>query len=124
MNSMRPRYVLLATGSLAFAGIAACQSPPPSAPPTAQHPAVGASASSRQLIIRFKPGTVACDAAAIARFAAAAGVSLQFVRPMSGEACVVRQTAESAQRLQDDLETIKKHPAVQWAEPDAVMKAL
>lgn len=118
------RYLLLVTGSLAFSGIAACQSSSPPAPVGEPRPVAGASDAFRQLIIRFKPGTVACDAAAIARFAAAVGVSLQFVRPMSGEACVVRQTAESVRRLQDDLETIKKHPAVQWAEPDAVMKAL
>ncbi|MGB7480601.1 MAG: hypothetical protein WA924_09750 [Burkholderiaceae bacterium] len=117
------RYLLLVAGSLAFSGIAACQSSPP-APIVGSQPAVGASDPSRQLIIRFKPGTVACDAVAVARFAAVAGVSLQFVRSMSGEACVIRQTADSAQRLQDDLETIKKNPAVQWVEPDAVMKAL
>ncbi|MGB6056422.1 MAG: hypothetical protein WBG17_14430 [Burkholderiaceae bacterium] len=118
------RSFLFATGSLAFSGIAACQSPPPSAPIAGLPPAIGASEAFRQLIIRFKPGTVACDAAAVARFAAEARVSLQVVRPMSGEACVIRQAAKSLQHLQDDLETIKKHPAVQWVEPDAVMKAL
>lgn len=120
--SGKPLYPLLMAGMLALTGMAACQSAQP--PLAAQPPAVSVPGSSRQLMIRFEPGTVACDAAAIARFAAAVRVSLEFLRPMSGNACVVRQTAPDVQRLQDDLETLKRHPAVQWAEPDTVMKAL
>lgn len=111
MNRIRAHF-LLVTSSLALASVAACQCPP-SAAPSAAVPAE--SAFSRQLMIRFQPGSVACEAAAIAYFAAATHVWLQYVRPMSGNACVVRHSAANAQRWQDDLETLKRHPAVQWA---------
>jgi hypothetical protein len=79
--------------------------------------------ASRQLIIKFSPGTIACTPSGIARFSATTHVSLEFVRTMSGDACVVKQIAGSADELQRGQNTLKEYPAVEYLEPDAVMKA-
>lgn len=92
--------------------------PPPSSAKTADAPA------SRQLIMKFRPHTVACDPAGIAQLSLATRVPLEFVRTMSGGACVVKQSADSADGLSKGRETLGKHPAVEYLEPDAVMKAL
>jgi hypothetical protein len=79
---------------------------------------------SRQLIIKFKPDTIACDPAGIAQLSSITHVSLEFVRTMSGDACVVKQFADSADDLLHGQKTMKENPAVEYLEPDAVMKAL
>lgn len=84
-------------------------------------------AVTQQLIIKFKPANaerLACDADGIARLAAATGSTLDFVRVMSGAACVVRQRAGNESDLIQAQRRIKRHPAIDWLEPDAVMKAL
>jgi hypothetical protein len=43
---------------------------------------------------------------------------------MSGDACVVKQFADSAEYLSHGQKTLKENPAVEYLEPDAVMKAL
>jgi len=43
---------------------------------------------------------------------------------MSGDACVVKQFAESADILLQGQKTLKENPAVEFLEPDAIMKAL
>jgi len=93
--------------------------PAPASSTTAAQAAV-----SRQLIMKFKPHTVACDPAGIAQLSLATRVSLEFVRTMSGGACVVKQSADSADDLSKGQETLEKNPAVEYVEPDAVMKAL
>ena len=55
---------------------------------------------------------------------ATANVPLEFVRTMSGDACVVKQFAESADILLQGQKTLKGNPAVEYLEPDAIMKAL
>ncbi len=78
---------------------------------------------SLQLIVKFAPDTFACDPAGIARLSLAMRVSLEFVRTMSGGACVVKQSADSQDDLARGRETLERHPAVEYLEPDAVMKA-
>lgn len=78
---------------------------------------------SRRLIIKFKPDSVACDAAGIARLSLETRVPLEFVRTMSGGACVVKQSADSADGLSKGMETLAESPAVEYVEPDAVMRA-
>jgi hypothetical protein len=84
------------------------------AAPHAAHP--------QQLMIKFKPATYSCDGPGIARFAGSSSVALEFVRPMSGDACVVRHAAPDTHDLPHALGLLRKHPAVQWAEPDALVK--
>ncbi len=82
-----------------------------------------AALQSQQLIIKFKQTAgVACDGSRIARFSEAAGVPLQLVRPMSGQACVVKQSGAGAAELTHGLDALRKNPAVEFVEPDAVMK--
>ncbi len=80
--------------------------------------------ASRQLIIKFKPGTIACTPAGIAQLSSTTHVSLEFVRTMSGDACVVKQSAATADILLHGQKTLKEYPAVEYLEPDAVMEAL
>lgn len=77
---------------------------------------------SQQLIIKFKPASVACSAQGIARFAKTAGVELQWLRQMSGDACVVTQYAATPDALMKAQEGLKKHPEIEWLEIDAVMQ--
>ena len=78
----------------------------------------------QQLIIKFKPNTISCNPEGIAQLSSATHVSLEFVRTMSGDACVVKQFADSADDLLHGQKTLKENPAVEYLEPDAVMKAL
>jgi hypothetical protein len=72
-----------------------------------------------QLIVKFRPATVACDAAGIADLARQTRLDLQWIRPMSGQACVLRwQGNDPAQALA----TLQARPEVEWAETDAVMR--
>lgn len=79
----------------------------------------------RQLIVKFKPQTLPCTAAGIARLSSATATRLEYVRPMSGDACVVRQIGQSgdAADLAQGEQRIRQHPALEWMEPDARMKA-
>ena len=80
--------------------------------------------ASRQLLIKFKPDTIACTPAGIAQLSSTTRVSLEFVRTMSGDACVVKQFADTADNLLHGEKTLKENPAVEYLEPDAVMKTL
>jgi hypothetical protein len=93
---------------------------PPQSPPTT----IIKAPASEQLIIKFKPNTIACTPEGIAQLSSATHASLEFVRTMSGDACVVKQFADSADDLLRGQKTIKENPAVEYLEPDAVMKAL
>jgi hypothetical protein len=77
---------------------------------------------SQQLIIKFKPRSVACSAQGIAGFAKTAGVRLQWLRQMSGDACVLIQSAATPDALMKAQEGLKKHPEIEWLEIDAVMQ--
>lgn len=101
------------------------QQPPSSTNSPQPSPTTTIKASaSQQLIIKFKPNTIACNPAGIAQLSSATHVSLEFVRTMSGDACVVKQFADSADDLLHGQKTLKEYPAVEYLEPDALMKAL
>ena len=110
---------------VAILAATACQPPPQAAAAfqSAPQPIAG-TAAARQLIIKFKPSTIACDAAGIAQLSSATRVPVEYVRPMSGGACVVRQAADDANGFAQGQETLRQHPAVEWLEQDAKMKAL
>jgi hypothetical protein len=77
----------------------------------------------RQLIIKFKPGAGECSAAGIAKFAATTGAHIEFLRVMSGDACVVTQFFTASQSAASEQEMLKSHPAIQWIESDSPLKA-
>ena len=81
-------------------------------------------ASSRQLIVKFRPDTVPCTPAGISGLSRASRVPLEFVRPMSGGACVVRQFADGEGGFLEGEKALKGNPAVEYLEPDTVMKPL
>ena len=85
---------------------------------------IAGTAVTRQLIIKFKLDTIACDAAGIAQWSLATRVPVEYVRSMSGGACVVKQSADDANGLGQGQETLRQHPAVDWLEQDTKMKAL
>lgn len=84
---------------------------------------IGAMRVSQQLIVKFKPHTIACDAPAIAHLSAVTRVPLEYVRPMSGDACGIKQLADDAAGLSLGQDTLKHHPAIEWLEEDRILEA-
>lgn len=80
--------------------------------------------TSQRLMVRLRTAQDSCDASQIAALASATGQRLSYVRPMSGKACVITQHADTKASLAKGLNRLKSHPSVEWAEVDAVMKAL
>jgi hypothetical protein len=119
------KFLLGSSWVMAILAATACQSASQitDAPQSAPQPTAG-TASVRQLIIKFKPNTITCDAAGIAQLSSATRVPLEYVRPMSGGACVVRQLSGEADKFLRDEELLKKHPAIEWLEQDARKRAL
>lgn len=115
-----------AATDLTFLAIAAgCHSSPTDSNPSRfTSKTITGTSASQQLIIKFRPDTIACDPAGIARLSAVTRVSMEFVRQMSGQACVVRQLASSAEDISKGQAILKQHSSIEWVEPDAVMKAL
>ncbi|MGZ3157980.1 MAG: hypothetical protein ACXU7H_02755 [Burkholderiaceae bacterium] len=123
--TMQAMFALAHIGLIAM--LAGCQFSPDD--DTAAHPdAMQASAKKtmvfQQLIIKFKPNTIACDADAIAQFSLAINVPIEFVRVMSGQACVVRQFTSKQVDLSKGILLLRQHPDVEWVEPDLIKKAL
>jgi hypothetical protein len=84
---------------------------------------IAGTSGSQQLIIKFRPGTLSCDPAGIACLSSTTHVALEFVRPMSGDACVVKHLANDSGSFSQGQQVLRQHPAIEWVEPDAVMKA-
>ena len=112
--------ILAVTGCQTPLSIAATQTPPQSAVETA----APARATTQQLILKFKPDTFACNAEGIAQFASEVDVLLEFVRAMSGDACVIKQLTFNSAELVRDQERLRHHPAVLLLEQDTKKKAL
>lgn len=124
MHRFTKRAIWATANMVAVVAAAGCQQPSASTNPPRPAPTTTIEAStSQQLIIKFKPGTIACNPAEIARLSSAARVSLEFVRAMSGDACVVKQFADSADSLLQGQKILKQNPDVEYLERDAVMKA-
>lgn len=102
-----------------------CQPPPQAVAAFQSAPQpIAETAATRQLIIKFKPNTIACDTVGIAQLSSVTRVQVEYIRPMSGDACVVRQSADDTNGLEQGQETLRQYPAVEWLEQDAKMKAL
>jgi hypothetical protein len=125
MNGFIKQVAQVATVMAVMAIAAGCQQPlPNNSPPQPEPISMVKGSASQQLIIKFKPGTITCDPAGIARLSSATQVSLEFVRPMSGDACVVKQFATRTENLSEGQKKLKQHSSIELLEQDAVMKAL
>lgn len=112
----------LAAGLLPVSG---CQTAPSKAGigSTSMHNSTPASMpASQQLMIKLKNASRSCNASDIAALATETGEALTFIRPMSGNACVVSHAAKNNTLLRGGLQRLKLHHAVQWAEIDAIFK--
>ena len=113
--------VIAATFSVHAAGCESSSAPHrSSAPASAAKPA---SRVSQQLIVKFKPMSVPCTEQGITRFSRSTKVQLEWLRPMSGDACVVIQSAANPGELTKGQERFKRHPDIEWVEIDAVMQS-
>lgn len=88
--------------------------------PTRTSPAI----MSQQFMIKFKSSTTPCDAQLISRFSSATKIPLDFVRVMSGHACVIRLQAASEGELSHAVNILRQHPEVEWLEQDVLVKPL
>jgi hypothetical protein len=92
--------------------------------PGLAQPVNAAGSANQRLIIKFKSAGITCDADGIAKLSATTRVSIEFIRPMSGDACVIQQSADSPEGLVQGQEVLRRHPAVEWLEQDRKMRAL
>ena len=111
---------LLLLSGCASAGMPAAAEPVLRATPIANKQAMS------QLIVKFKDPTL--DPARpgyLKELARALGATLVYVRPMSGDAHVLRvDDAVDASRLQRIVEGLAKRPEVEYAEPDQLMHTM
>lgn len=112
-------FLLGLCNTMAMLATTGCQTPPPKDVSQPSPQPIPKAAAAQQLIIKFKPDTIACNAAGIAHLASATRVPLEYVRPMSGNACVIRQVPDGADDLFAGKELLRQHPAVEWLEQDA-----
>jgi len=77
---------------------------------------------SQQLLVKFTANTIPCTADGIAELSGVTHVRLTHVRPMSGDACVLIQWAESAVDLARGYALLRRYPAIEWIEDDRMMK--
>ena len=110
--------------AMAILSAIGCQSAPTMADFQSSPQAIAKTTTVQQLIIKFRSNTIACDPAGILRLSSATRVPLEYVRAMSGDACVVRQLTGDANDFFREQELLRQHPAVEWLEQDAKKKAL
>ncbi len=118
------KSLLIMCNAMAVLAVTGCNTPAAIASPPSSSQPVAETMAALQLIIKFKPNTFTCDAAGIAQLSSATKVALEYVRPMSGDACVIRQTAKDANDFLRNQELLRRHSAVEWLEQDAKKKAL
>ena len=119
----RPLMVIFHAVFLAL--LAGCQFSP--ADHASGKPALRSAAAAsthQQLIVKFKSATFRCVPADIARLSAQTNVRLEFVRPMSGDACVIKQVQGDARDFSHGQKLLMQHPSIEWVELDAVMKTM
>ena len=104
--------------------VGGCKSPTVMVDSLSSPQLVSNTVTARQLIIKFKPDTLACNAAEIAQLSSATRVPLEYVRSMSGNACVIKQLAVDTNEFLRGQELLRQHPAIEWLEQDTRKKAL
>jgi hypothetical protein len=119
----RSSLILMQAGFLA--SLTACQSSAVDSGPRNPASMVAAdTAASQQLIVKFKTMTFRCDRTDIAHLSTQIDVPLEFVRPLSGNACVIRQLRSGSGGFLQGQKLLRQHPSVEWVELDAVMKTM
>lgn len=125
MSSFSKRVMQATTGVAALALVAGCQQQlQNNNSRQADTVSVVKETTSQQLIVKFKPRTISCDRAGIASLSSATRISLEFIRPMSGDACVITQFATNAEGLSTGQKKLRQHPSVELVELDAMMKTM
>jgi hypothetical protein len=127
MRRSTTNFLLLTAQAGTIALLAACQpiAIDKNARASSSSPGTSSSAnpaSYQQLIVKFKATTFDCNAADIARLAVETNLRLDLVRPMSGNACVIRQLGSRSDDFNYGLKLLRQHPAIEWVELDGVMK--
>jgi hypothetical protein len=120
-----PKHAVLVIVTVIITGVSGCQVS--AADTDTRQPAVKAlptTSATQQLIIKFKPNTLDCNATGIARLSTESGVPLELVGPMSGNACLARQLAKADISFAQGQQRLKQHPAIEWVEQDALMKTM
>jgi len=74
-----------------------------------------------QLIVKFRDAGAGCDQRVVAGLSARAGFNFRWVRPMSGDACVIRvgRSVDAAAALT----ALRALPELEYAEMDAPVRA-
>jgi len=106
--------------------VVGCQAPPSFSTNSPSQPTSmlrGEMRLTKQIIVKFKPHTIACEATQIAHLSAVTRVPLQHVRSLSGDACVIQQRADDTAGLSLGQDTLKHHPAIEWLEEDRMLEA-
>ena len=109
---------LIICAAMAVIAANGCQPIPAVAVPQARIPTIAETAPPHQLVIKFKPHTISCDPEGIARLALSTQVHLEYIRLMSGNACVIRQFAGVTNGFLREQELLMRHPDVEWVEQD------
>ena len=109
---------------MAFLVVTGCHAPLYATAIQAPPQSIAETTASQQLIIKFKPGTFACDSDGIAQLSSATQLHLEYIRPMSGDACVIKLLTVDTHESELAVELLRKHPAVEWVEPDSKKKAM
>ena len=125
MSYLFGRNFLFALNNLmAVAVVTGCQAASVSTESTSAPQSVSNNSFTRQLMIKFRPNTLDCSAAGIARLSSATHLNLEYIRTMSGDACVIKLLTVDTHDYVRANELLRKHPAVEWVEPDSKKKAM
>lgn len=76
----------------------------------------------QQLIVKFKPNTITCDADGVARFSASINIRLEYLRTMSGDVCVIKLFTDNEAGFSNAQNLLAQHPDVEWVQLDAIRK--
>ncbi|MEW6764300.1 MAG: hypothetical protein AB1344_00760 [Pseudomonadota bacterium] len=113
MRLLRP-LVPVAFLAASLTGCMATESPAPTVREVVGIP------SSQQVMLRYHDGRAEQAARAdLARLSGIAGLVLEYVRPMSGQAHVMRfPSGTSAQEVEQAMQRLRTDPAIQYIESD------
>ena len=104
--------------------VGGCQNSLPVAANQSSQQSIVETMVAEQLIIKFKPNTISCDTEGIAQLSSVTRVPLEYVRQMSGDACVIRQLADEKNDILRGRILPRQQPSVEWVEQDAKKKVL
>jgi len=104
--------------------VGGCQNSLPASANQPSQQSIAETMVAQQLIIKFRPNTLSCDVAGIAQLSSVTRVPLEFVRRMSGDACVIRQLADETNDFLRGKKLLSQQHSVEWVELDKKMKAL